>query len=280
MAGRATRKSLGVIGVGNMGGALLRGVAGSRVRKPSDVIAYDVDRARLADACAAAGVAAAKSMAGVCAARTVLLAVKPQVMSEVLAEVAPALHRPVRVISIAAGVRCGTIEEALGGRVPVLRVMPNTPALVGEGAAALCGGRWASPSDLRIAAKLLAAVGKVFVVDEGMMDAVTALSGSGPAYFFLLMEAMAAAGVELGLPADVAAALAVQTALGAGRLAAESPDGPAELRRRVTSPGGTTEAALRVFAEGGFERLVSAAMKAARDRSVELSGGRPPDGEA
>jgi pyrroline-5-carboxylate reductase len=178
------------------------------------------------------------------------------------------------VISIAAGVKVEKITGSLDD-VAVVRVMPNTPALLGEGASALFANNKAK-SRLEEALKIFSAVGKAVVVDdEGLIDAVTAVSGSGPAYYFLLMEEMTKAGIELGLPEEVSKDLVLQTAKGAALLATERDkegESPAELRRKVTSPGGTTEAALKVFAEGDFGPLVQAALKRACERSKELSG--------
>jgi pyrroline-5-carboxylate reductase len=176
-------------------------------------------------------------------------------------------------ISIAAGEKVAKIAGVLGD-VPVVRVMPNTPALVGEGASALFANERAKPL-LDKALSIFSAVGKAVIVrEEGLIDAVTAVSGSGPAYFFLLMEAMIEAAVALGLSSEVAKDLVLQTAKGAGLLAVEADknsESPAVLRRKVTSPHGTTEAALKVFAAGNFHSLVADALTAARDRSRELS---------
>jgi pyrroline-5-carboxylate reductase len=207
-------------------------------------------------------------------AETIVLSVKPQKMDEALASIQDAVTKDDLVISIAAGIKVNKIAAALGD-LAIIRVMPNTPALIGAGASALYANAKAQPQ-LDKALAIFAAVGKAVVVeDEGLIDAVTAVSGSGPAYFFLLMEAMAQAGVELGLPEAVAKDLVLQTAKGAGLLAAEADKGgesPAVLRRKVTSPGGTTEAALKVFTARGFAGLVTDALTAARDRSKELSG--------
>ncbi len=217
--------------------------------------------------------ALAASRAGV-----VVLAVKPQQMEEATRSVAGACarHSPL-VISIAAGVRVRDIREWLGAEAAIVRTMPNTPALVGEGATALYANEHVAEEGRGRAEAILAAVGStVWVGDEALLDAVTALSGSGPAYFFLLMELMERNGVALGLDRETARALTLQTALGAARVAQESGEAPQTLRERVTSAGGTTERALQRLAEGGIEDLFAAALRAARDRSVELgqaSGG-------
>ena len=217
--------------------------------------------------------ALAASRAGV-----VVLAVKPQQMEAATRSVAGvcARHSPL-VISIAAGVRVRDIREWLGADAAIVRTMPNTPALVGEGATALYANEHVAEEGRGRAEAILAAVGStVWVGDEALLDAVTALSGSGPAYFFLLMELMERNGVALGLDPETARALTLQTALGAARVAQESGEAPRILRERVTSAGGTTERALKRLAEGGIDDLFAAALRAARDRSVELgqaSGG-------
>lgn len=210
---------------------------------------------------------------GAAHADVLVLAVKPQVLGEVARALAPAVRkrRPL-VVSIAAGVRSGDIERWLGGDLPIVRCMPNTPALVGSGATALVANAHAEADQKAIAESILRAVGlTVWLDDEGALDAVTALSGSGPAYFFLVIEAMEDAGVQLGLPRQTARLLAVQTAFGAARLALESDEDAATLRTRVTSPGGTTEQALRVLESGGLRELMTRALTAARDRSRELA---------
>jgi pyrroline-5-carboxylate reductase len=211
--------------------------------------------------------------AAVAGADVVVFAVKPQVMQAAARGVAAALQagKP-PVISIAAGVTSGDLDRWLGGGFAIVRVMPNTPALLGAGAAALWATPRVSSEQKQMAQSLMEAVGTaLWIEDEPLMDAVTALSGSGPAYFFLLMECMETAALELGLPAGSARALTLQTALGAARMALESGEAPAELRRQVTSPKGTTAAALQVFEDGRFAALVQKALTAARDRGRELS---------
>ena len=175
-----------------------------------------------------------------------------------------------RVLSIAAGVRLASLEEALPAGTPVVRAMPNTPALVGAGAAAIAGGTSAADDDLAWAESILAAVGTVVRVGEPLLDAVTGLSGSGPAYVFLVAEALVEAGVLVGLPRPVAAELAVQTLLGSARLLAEGDDGPEVLRAAVTSPGGTTAAGLRALEQAGVRAAFLDAVVAATERSREL----------
>jgi pyrroline-5-carboxylate reductase len=194
--------------------------------------------------------------------------VKPDVVPAILPGLADAGVR--RVLSIAAGVRTGAIEAGLGAGAVVVRCMPNTPALVGQGAAAVAAGSHASTDDLDWAAGILSAVGLVVTVDEPELDAVTGLSGSGPAYVFLLAEGLIAAGIAEGLEPETADALARQTLLGAATLLSRSGEDPAVLRTNVTSKGGTTAAGLAVFAEAGFLDLVADVVTAAAERSREL----------
>lgn len=203
---------------------------------------------------------------------TVVLAVKPRQMEEATRAIActSARHEPL-IISVAAGVRIRHIRAWLGHDAAIVRTMPNTPALVGLGATALFANARVSNEGRRRAAALLGAAGlSVWVEDEGLLDAVTAVSGSGPAYFFLLMELIEESGVALGLDRDTARALTLQTALGAARMACEGDEAPAALRARVTSAGGTTERALETLVGGGVGALFETALRAARDRSVEL----------
>lgn len=202
----------------------------------------------------------------------VIFSVKPQVIKSVAEPLGPALRaRGAVVISIAAGVREPDIRRWLGGDIPIVRAMPNTPALVQTGATALYANRWVTPEQRDLAESLLRAAGlTLWLEDETLMDAVTAVSGSGPAYFFLLMELIEESGVALGLPRDTARLLTLQTALGAAKMAIESPEDPKSLRRRVTSPKGTTERALGILETGGIRDLVGSAVKAAAARAREL----------
>lgn len=201
----------------------------------------------------------------------VVLAVKPQVMKAVCLALAPHLSPQAVVVSIAAGISTTSLHQWLG-ECSLVRCMPNTPSLLQQGVSGLFAGPHVGTAQRQQAEQLLSAVGLVFWVEkESQLDAVTALSGSGPAYFFLLMEAMAQAAEQLGLPQPLASQLASQTALGAARMATESDLDAAELRRRVTSPQGTTEAAIHTFQQGHFSALVQAAMQAAAQRSAELT---------
>ena len=202
-----------------------------------------------------------------------LLAVKPQMMGTALPALQALGNGKTLFVSIAAGTTIATFEAALGDRTPIVRTMPNTPAMVGRGITALVGNGHVSPSDLALAKSLMAAVGQVVELQgEDQIDAVTAVSGSGPAYVFHLIETMAAAGEAEGLPADIAMQLARATVCGAGELAFQSPETAAQLRVNVTSPGGTTAAALGVLMDPdtGFPALLKRAVKAAADRGREL----------
>ena len=259
------------IGAGNMaasliGGLRAQGVPAERIRA-SDPSAEQ--RARLG---AEHGIfLCADNAEAVAGADVVVLAVKPQVMKAVCQALAPSLTGNPLIVSIAAGIPCASLEQWLGPKA-IVRCMPNTPALLRQGVSGLFANARVSPAQRAQAEQLLSAVGVALWLDEErLIDAVTAVSGSGPAYFFLLIEVMTAAGEQLGLPRETAAQLTLQTALGAARMATESDVDAAELRRRVTSPNGTTEAAIKAFQAGGFETLVQQALNAAAARSAELA---------
>lgn len=257
---------LQIVGGGKMGEALLGGLVDSGWARPDQVVVVEVapERARLV-AEGFPGVAVLDSpVAGVAA----LVAVKPGVVDAVAADLGR-LGCP-RVLSIAAGVPLARIEAALGVAVPVIRAMPNTPALVGEAMTAIAPGSHAGPADLDWAQAILGSVGQVVVVDEHDLDAVTGVSGSGPAYLFLLAEALIGAAEAQGLAHDLAVELTEQTLLGAATLLRRSSEPPEVLRANVTSPGGTTAAGLAVFEERGFRGLVADVVAAATERSREL----------
>jgi pyrroline-5-carboxylate reductase len=201
-----------------------------------------------------------------------LLCVKPQVMDAVLAEIAPVADPTKLVISVAAGVTIERVEKALPGGPRVVRVMPNTPALVLAGAAGIAAGKRATDADLALAQEIFGAVGTAAVVDEKLMDAVTGLSGSGPAYVFTVIEALADGGVKMGIPRPLAMALAVQTVLGSARMVIETKEHPAKLRDMVTSPGGTTIAGMHELEKGKLRAVLMNAVEAATKRSRELGG--------
>jgi len=206
----------------------------------------------------------------------VLIAVKPQMMAEALPTLAAMGNGGTLFVSVAAGVSIATYEDILGAQTPIIRAMPNTPAAIGQGITAIIGNAHASASQLDLAQALLAAVGDVVRLEnESQMDAVTGVSGSGPAYVFHMIETLAAAGEAQGLPADLAMQLAKTTVAGAGALAMQADDSPSQLRINVTSPNGTTQAALEVLMDetDGFPALLNRAVKAATDRSKELANG-------
>lgn len=264
---------LGFIGAGNMASSLIAGLIADGV-DPGSIDVSDVNQAALDRLKDRHHINPHQDNLEVAAVADVLiLAVKPQQLQTVLGEMAPLLRerRPL-IISIAAGVTSDTLARWIGDHPSIIRTMPNTPAMVQCGATGLFAREGVTDQHRSTAESILRAVGlTVWVNQEVALDAVTALSGSGPAYFFLLMEAMEDAGVALGLDRETARLLAQQTALGAGRMAIESEDPPKELRRKVTSPGGTTEQAISCFEAGGFASLVHQAMKAATIRSKELS---------
>ena len=261
---------LGVIGAGNMAEALLRGGIAANIIDCNAVIASDPDFSRRQHFTRELGVTTSEGNADAAACRRVLLAVKPQVMGQVLEGIAEALAADATVISIAAGIKTDFISEALGGRGHIVRVMPNTPMLVGAGVSALAAGPRATEDDLAWAQRLFAACGATVRVEESMIDAVTAVSGSGPAYFFYLIEAMVAAGMAEGLEAEVALELAVQTCVGASKLLVRSGETPEVLRAKVTSPGGTTQAAIESLDAAGVKGALIAAVRQAAQRSREL----------
>ncbi len=266
-------KTIAFIGGGNMATALVSGLVADGY-EPRRIVVSDSDPEKLSMLAARFGIrSASDNLDAAGDADVVILAVKPQVIEAVARELAPLLQRrrPL-VISIAAGVTEGHLRHWLGDGIPLVRTMPNTPAMLQAGATVLHASDDVSDEQRSLAESILRAVGlTLWVEEEAMMDAVTALSGSGPAYFFLVMEALEEAGRELGLPAESARLLTLQTALGAARMAIESSDGPAVLRERVTSPGGTTERALGILDEGGIRELFRQALTGARDRSRELS---------
>jgi pyrroline-5-carboxylate reductase len=268
-----TKPCIGFIGGGNMATSLLGGLMENGFA-PTGLRVADPDSERLAGLGERFGVAVETDNTAVADwADILVLAVKPQIMRQVVQALAPRLiARPPLVISIAAGITSTAIQRWAGASIPLIRVMPNTPALVKTGMSALFAAPGLDAVQRQNGEDILGAVGQtVWVDDESELDAVTAISGSGPAYFFAFMEALQSAGEALGLPPETANQLTLQTALGAARMAQSSDVGPAELRRRVTSPGGTTERALAELETGGFAGLVAGAAEAAARRSRQLA---------
>jgi pyrroline-5-carboxylate reductase len=267
-------ETIGFIGGGNMAQALIKGIIKAKVYKSGNIFVSDIKPERLAYLSKEYGIQMVgdnKALAG--KVDTLVLSVKPQTMAAVLGEIKDAVRTKTLIISIAAGKRIAAIAGVLGDAA-IVRVMPNTPALIGEGASALFANE-KGKSMLDKAKSIFSAVGKTVIVDsEDLIDAVTAVSGSGPAYYFLLMEEMIKAAVKLGLSENAAKELVLQTARGAALLAIEGDkngESPAVLRQKVTSPGGTTEAALKVLADGKLGILLANAIEKACERSRELS---------
>ncbi|MZP29001.1 pyrroline-5-carboxylate reductase [Heliobacterium undosum] len=268
-------RRIGFIGGGAMAEALLRGLLAN---VPADRLTVsDVSQARLDSLHAQLGVNVTPDNVEVCRRSDILvLAVKPQVLPAVLAPLiaAKAILFHHLVISIAAGITLAQLEHWLSPEIPIVRVMPNTPALVGMGASALSGGRGTSETDVETARQLLEAVGLAEVLPESYLDAVTGLSGSGPAYVYLFIEALIDAGVKEGLSRDLARRLALQTVAGSAEMIRRTGNHPAVERDKVTSPGGTTIAGVQALEDGGLRSSVFAAVHAATRRARELSGSR------
>jgi len=267
-------KRVGFIGGGNMGEALIRGLVGANLVKPTLITATDVRPDRVKQLAGQFGVTAHSDNARcVGDADVVILAVKPQIMAEVLREIAPAVERRHLLISIAAGVATTTIRAALGKDARIIRVMPNTPALVLQGAAGIAKGSGLEPDDLATAQEIFGAVGRAVVLDEELMDAVTGLSGSGPAYVAIVIESLADGGVKMGLDRVTAMTLATQTVLGAAQLLLDTGLHPGALKDMVSSPGGTTIAGISALEEGGIRTTFIRAVERATQRSRELGRG-------
>ena len=260
---------LGVIGCGKMGRALVGGILKAGIVPPGNTRVFDNYTPAAWEMGSELGVAMAQSNEEVVSeSDVILLCVKPQGFLEMLGDIGSSEGK--LLISIAAGVQISSIESATSGRHRVVRVMPNTPALVGKGASGFALGTTATAADAALTESLLGAVGYVCAVSEPDLDAVTAVSGSGPAYVFLMIEALVAGGIELGLEPDIAGALAAHTVAGAAELLLQSGESPGQLRENVTSPNGTTFAALESFRSDHFEDIVKRAVTAAADRSKEL----------
>jgi pyrroline-5-carboxylate reductase len=261
-----------VIGAGVMGEALLSGLLRGDRMGDTFVVA-DKRQDRVAELKDRYGVDTASNQEAAREADVVVLVVKPQDIFSVVEGIAADLKPTALVVSLAAGVTTGSLEAVLPEGIPVVRVMPNTPALVDEGMSAVSPGAHCTPEHVALAVRLMACVGKVVEVPEKMQDAVTAISGSGPAYIFYTVEAMIEAGVGLGLPRRLATELTLQTVYGAATMLRETGEHPVVLRENVTSPAGTTAAALRVLEDHKVRAAFLSALEAARNRSIELAGG-------
>lgn len=277
-----TKKIIGFIGGGNLAEALIKGLISSKTASPANILVSDCAAARLVHITETYEVKAlTKNYETARNADIIFITVKPKDAAGAIIEIAPELDAKKVIISVVAGVTMDAIARWVisgcennekGMHPPVIRAMPNTPVIVREGMTALCAGEYVNQDHLKLAKAVFESVGKVIVLeDEALMDAVTGLSGSGPAYIFLVMEAMTNAGVKLGLSARDAKTLALQTTLGAARLAGQGAQTFDELRRMVASPGGTTIEGLKKLEEGGLNAVIMAAVEAAATRATEIS---------
>jgi len=259
---------LAILGGGHMGSAIVRGAIRSNVLSASSILVVEPDKTRRA-AIASIGCRTASESSAAAGAATIMLAVKPQSFGRAI-DALPDLEQRTVVISIMAGLASKSIHEHLGDHAAVVRVMPNTPCQIGRGMSAVALGAGSAPGDQQLAVRLFSALGTVVEVPESLMHAVTAVSGSGPAYLFLLAEAMEKAAIELGFEPELARRVVAGTLTGASALLEETGADPAALRAAVTSPGGTTEAAIRVMEIAGVPEAMQKAIASARDRGAEL----------
>jgi pyrroline-5-carboxylate reductase len=260
---------IAVLGAGKIGEALLSGLLQGG-RPAADLMFTEKHEARARSLTEQYGFEAVTIAGAAQKADVLIVAVKPQDIEPLLTELAPVLRAGTLIVSLCAGLPTALFERRLPEGTPVVRVMPNTPMVVGEAMSAVSGGSNATPEHLKVVEEMLSTVGKVAVVPESQQDAVTALSGSGPAYFFFLVEAMIDAGILLGIPRDLASQLIIQSAVGAATMLAEGQSHPVILREAVTSPAGTTIMAIRELEKHGGRAALLAAIESARDRSVEL----------
>lgn len=268
------KQTIGFIGAGQMATALAQGFLEAGLATPDRLVAGDpIAEARERFAKMTGGRSTADNVAVAAEADVLFLAVKPQQMASVLGLLRGKMGGETLVVSIAAGIRLATLAEGLGDQVRLVRVMPNTPCLVGQAACGYCLGPKATDEDGALVARLLSSVGAAHQVEERLMDAVTGLSGSGPAFVYVMVEALSDGGVRMGLPRPVATALAAQTVKGAAEMVLRTGVHPGQLKDQVTSPGGTTIAGLQALEAGGFRAAVLAAVQAATCRSVELGKG-------
>jgi pyrroline-5-carboxylate reductase len=265
-------KKICILGTGNMGEALVSGLISSASSKPQNIICTDVREAKLDDIHEKYNVqTTADNLEAVIKSDIVIYAIKPQIMAAVLNETAEKLDMSKLIISIAAGVPMEAIESFLNKKLRLIRVMPNIAAAVKEAATAVAAGKHATEEDIKLAMTIFNSIGKtVFIPENYLMDAITGLSGSGPAYIFLIVEAMADAGVKVGLSRQEALFLSAQTVLGAAKMLIETQEHPGQLRDRVTSPGGTAIAGLATLEQGGLRTTLINAVEVATNRSKEL----------
>ncbi|HYH99669.1 pyrroline-5-carboxylate reductase [Hyalangium sp.] len=264
-------QKIAFLGTGNMAEAIIKGLLRAGTARPEGIIATGRRTERLEELQRAYGIRTTQdNLAAAREAEIVVLSVKPQAMDKLVVQVAPALDHRKLVISVAAGVPIAALERRLGAGARIIRTMPNTPSLVGAGACALSRGEHASEEDLAVASRIFQSVGITTVVEENLLDAVTGLSGSGPAYVFLVIEALSDAGVKVGLPRYTALKLAAQTVLGSAQLLIETNVHPGQLKDQVTSPGGTAIAGLHTLEAGGLRTTLINAVEAATRRAREL----------
>jgi pyrroline-5-carboxylate reductase len=269
-------KKIAIIGGGNMGMALARGILQTKWATPENMMIAEPlkDKLDIARGMAKGIKASHSNIEAAAWADVVLLSVKPQIMTHVLDEIRTSMKDSKLVITVAAGVSTNHIEKRLGGKVPVIRAMPNIAAVVREAATAICPGKYANEEHLGIARHIFESVGIVVDVDEDLMDAVTGLSGTGPMYVFQILEGLSDAGVKVGLSRDIANTLAVQTLIGSSKLIKETKEHPAKLKDLVTSPGGTAISALHSLEKNGLKALLIDAVEVAAKRSSELGAQR------
>jgi pyrroline-5-carboxylate reductase len=262
---------IGMLGAGNMAGALIRGLLASKSVKPEQIVASDVRADHLKELEAQYGIKTYSDNQQLAAwANVVVLAVKPQVIDRVLDQMADSFAPDTLLVSIAAGVPIRSLEARLPEHVRVVRAMPNTAAIALAGATGIAPGSRATPADVELTQKLFAAIGRSVVLDESLIDAVTGLSGSGPAYVMVMIEALADGGVKVGLHRDTALLLAAQTVYGSAKLLLETGEHPGRLKDMVTSPGGTAIAGLHTLESGGLRRTLIDAVDSATKRAIEL----------
>jgi pyrroline-5-carboxylate reductase len=270
---RTSNLRVAVIGTGKMGGILVQAFLRAGLFPPAHLMATVAHEERAAALADRYGIAVTTdNLAAAAGADILLLGVKPQQMADVVRGISPSLHRDKVLISFAASVKTAAIEEAAGLEISVIRAMPNTPAMLGAGVTAICRGRYTTDAQLALAEQIFATVGRVVVVDEKHMDAVTGLSGSGPAFLYIIIEALAEAGVNVGLPRDIATLLAAQTTYGAAKMVLETGSHPALLKDEVTTPAGCTVDGILELEEGGLRVTLIKAVKRATQRAKELAG--------
>jgi pyrroline-5-carboxylate reductase len=264
-------RTIAFLGTGNMAEAIIKGLLRAGIARPEGIIGTGRRAERLEELKRVYGIRTTQdNLAAAREADIIVLSVKPQAMDKLVVQVAPALDHRKLIISVAAGVPIAALERRLGAGARIIRTMPNTPSLVGAGACALARGEHASEEDLAVASRIFQAVGTTTVVEENLLDAVTGLSGSGPAYVFLVIEALSDAGVKVGLPRYTALKLAAQTVLGSAQLLIETNAHPGQLKDQVTSPGGTAIAGLHTLEAGGLRTTLINAVEAATRRAREL----------